>query len=309
MKKLKIRYLIVLVIIMIITVSYFIHPAKKSFYKLYDRNDKFSITLKEFQNRPVKNIFVNGIQWKYYSGGNGTKTILFLHGMGGAYDLWWNQIVALESKYKVVTYTLPEEINSLQKAANGIIAILKREKINRIYTVGTSMGGYINQYLFNKYPNLVVKAVMGNTFPPNNYYEKKYSLLQKILPFVPEILIAFIGKKNLQNKIFPAANNNKLLTSFLPSLPFSKKQLINRYSVVIDQFTPDTSNIKIKRISKLIIESDNDPLVPINLRNQIKKMYPEAKVYTFHKQGHFPYINAASQYNNALRKFFNELSE
>ncbi len=306
MKKLKLRYIILVIIFILIAISYFIPVKPESFLELYGKDDKYSRTLKEFRSRPVKYIEVNGARWKYYSGGNGDKTILFLHGMGGAYDLWWNQIVEFENNYRIVTYSLPEEINSLEGAVEGIMAILQKEKIDSVYAVGTSMGGYITQYLFYKHPAVVKKAVMGNTFPPNHYFAEKNELLTKIVPYLPEVLIAFAGELNFKKKIYPAGHNSKLLMSFLPSLPFSKKQLIGRYYVVVDYFVPDTTNPLIKKIPKLIIESDNDPLIPPHLRKRLKELYPEAKVYTFHNEGHFPYINAAEEYNTVLKKFFNE---
>ena len=111
---------------------------------------------------------------------------------------------------------------------------------------------------------------------------------------------------NFEKNIYPAGKNSKLLTSFLPSLPFSKKQLIGRYYVVVDYFEPDTTNEAIKQIPKLIIESDNDPLIPPHLRKRLKELYPEARVYTFHNEGHFPYINAAEEYNSVLKNFFED---
>ncbi len=307
MKKFKLRYIVLIIVILLIAISYYIPVKPESFFELYGKDDNYSRTLKEFKSRPVKFINVNGISWKYYSGGTGDKTILFLHGMGGAYDLWWNQIVEFENDYKIITYSLPEDINSLEGAVEGIIAILQKEKIDSVYAVGTSMGGYITQFLFHKYPEIVKKAVLGNTFPPNHYFAEKNALLTKIVPYVPEVLIAFVGELNFKKNIYPAGRNSKLLMSFLPSLPFSKKQLIGRYYVVVDYFVPDTTNENIKRIPKLIIESDNDPLIPPHLRKRLKELYNEAEVYTFHNEGHFPYINAAEEYNGVLRRFFNEI--
>ncbi len=296
----------ILLLLFIIILGIYLIPASSSdFFELYQKNDETSQNLKEFQSKPTKELEIDGVKWKYYSSGNGNKTILFLHGMGGAYDLWWQQIKEFEKDYKVITYTLPEEINSLEKAALGILEILKNEEVDKFYAVGTSMGGYITQYLVKIIPNRVEKAVFGNTFPPNNVLEKENAAKSKVIPLLPEILLSKLGDKKLDNEIIPAAKNSALLKAFLPSLPFSKKQFMNRYSVVIDKFvaTPDKSDIK--RIPKLIIESDNDPLIPSGLRKEIKELYPDAQIFTFHNEGHFPYINAAKEYNKVLREFFN----
>lgn len=298
-----------LVIILILIAIYLIPAPQSSFFKIYNSNDVFSKSLKKLQAKPTKEIIVNGVKWNYYIGGNGTKTILFLHGMGGSYDLWWQQITSFEKDYNVISYTLPEEINTLKKASEGILAILKNEHVAKFYAVGTSMGGYITQYLVNLIPDRVEKAVFGNTFPPNNLIAQENATKSKVIPFLPEILISKLGERKMNNELIPAAKNSKLLKAFLPSLPFSKKQFMNRYYVVIDPFTANPTTYKIKRIPKLIMESDNDPLIQPELRKELKELYPDAKVYTFHNEGHFPYINASNEYNKVVSDFLNEKDE
>ncbi len=299
------KYFIISVLILFLAVAvlYLIPAPKSDFFKLYDKNDKPAQSLKEFKSRATKNIRVNGVVWNYYAGGKGNKTIFFIHGMGGSYDLWWQQVVEFEKDYKVITYSLPENINSLKKASEGILKILEAEKVNKFYVVGTSMGGYITQYLVNTIPARIEKAVFGNTFPPNNLIAKENETKSKVIPYLPEIIISKLGKKKLNEEIVPAAKNSPLLKAFLTSLPFSKKQFINRYYIVIDKFTAFSDRYKIKRIPKLIIESDNDPLIQPALQKEIKELYANAEVFTFHNEGHFPYINASSTYNKVLRDF------
>lgn len=292
-----------LIIIIVLIIIYFIPVQSKNFFDLYHKKDSAAQSLSEFYKRPTKTLMINGNEWKYYVGGKGNKTILFIHGMGGAYDLWWQQIKEFENDFKVISYTLPENVDNLNDALEGIKAILKKENVDKFYAVGTSMGGYITQYLVKNMPDRVEKAVFGNTFPPNDEIRKENKVKARIIPYLPEMLIGYFGNKSLQNKILPAAENDSLLAAFLPTLPFSKKQFINRYRVVIDFFTINPSVYQIKRIPKLIMESDNDPLISPNLRKELKALYPDAQVYTFHKAGHFPYINRADEYNRVLRKF------
>jgi pimeloyl-ACP methyl ester carboxylesterase len=296
----KIAFLILVIFVIAV---YFIPAPQSDFFKLYAQNDVPAQSLKEFKSRATKNIKVNGITWNYYAGGNGNKTIFFIHGMGGSYDLWWQQVVEFEKDYKVITYTLPESINSLEKASEGILKILETENVDKFYAVGTSMGGYIAQYLVSTIPSRIEKAFFGNTFPPNNLIAKENATKSKIIPYLPEILISKFGEKKLNEEIVPEAKNSPLLKAFLMSLPFNKQQFINRYYIVIDRFSIFPDNYEIKRIPKLIVESDNDPLVQPELQREIKELYANAEVFTFHNEGHFPYINASSAYNKVLRNF------
>jgi len=72
--------------------------------------------------------------------------------MGGTYDVWWQQIMEFEKDYKVISYTLPEKINTLKKTSEGILKILKKEGVDKFYVVGSSMGGYVAQYLVKTIP-------------------------------------------------------------------------------------------------------------------------------------------------------------
>ena len=297
---------LIAVFFLLILGVYYYPTSSPDFFNLYPHKDKISKSYKVFLKKDTKAIIINTVKWNYYTGGNGEKTILFLHGMGGAYDIWWQQIQEIEKDFKVISYTLPEEINSLKGVTEGIKAILSREKVTAFSAVGSSMGGYITQYLVQIMPERLEKVVFGNTFPPNDIILKENNKTAKIFPNLPEILIVKLGDKKLKEEIVPAANNSELLQAFLPSLPFSKKQFINRYAIVIDKFSINSTDNLIKSIPKLIIESDNDPMVNKDLRDAIKNLYTEAGVFTFHKAGHFPYINEAKAYNRILEDFFKD---
>lgn len=298
-----------LLVFLIAIISYFIPAHQSNFFELYPNIDQPSQLLKEFKAKPTKKIIIDGVTWEYYSGGKGDKTILFLHGMGGDYSLFWQQIAAFEKEYKLISYTLPENINSLEKASEGILKILETENVDKFYAVGTSMGGYITQYLVSTIPSRIEKAVFGNTFPPNDLIAKENAGKSRIIPLLPELLVSALGNKKLNDDIVPAAKNSQLLKAFLKSLPFSKKQFINRYAVVVDKFTVISMNYEIKRVPKLIIESDNDPLIAPKLQMEIKNLYKNAEVHTFHNQGHFPYINTVEEYNQVLKEFLNTENE
>ena len=292
-----------LIILLILIILYQIPAPQADFFELYQRQDQAARQLREFMQRPVKTLTVDGITWRYLAGGQGAKTILFLHGMGGAYNLWWQQVAALQDRYRFITYSLPEEVDNLDKAAAGIRALLDEEKAGKIYLVGTSMGGYIAQYLLNVMPQRIEKAVLSNTFPPNKQIAVANAGKARAVKLMPEILVARLGARQLQAKLLPAAQGDSLLAAFLPSLPFSKKQFLNRYRVVVDPFFDNPGSYAVRRIQKLIIEADNDPLVEPDLRARLKERYADARVFTFHNAGHFPYINRAADYNAVLEAF------
>lgn len=296
------KYLSLLILVIII-ILYFIPMSQKSFFELYKNIDNHSKDLKELRSKPLKSIVVDGIQWYYYSAGKGDSCLLFIHGMGGTYDFWWNQIKFFEPNYRVISYTLPKGIQSLKEAEKGILVLLDQENVDQFIPVGTSMGGYITQFLLKNHPQRIQKAVMSNTFPPNDFIIKENAFQRKIIPWLPTYVVGKFAEHHLKKDIFPTSENNELVQSFLMSVPFSKQELSNRFDIVVDFFEASPEKPLVKNIPKLIFESDNDPMITPELRSQLKTLYPEAQVHAFHNKGHFPYINAMDEYNIRLKQF------
>ena len=305
----KMRYTLLVIFLLVIISFYFFQTPEKEFEEIYPYEDSVRTSLLSFRKAKLKKIENDGIIWEYYYSDNGSKgeTILFVHGMGGAYDIWWQQIESLKDKYNIISITLPP-VNTLKAATEGLVAVLDYEKIAKTHVVGTSIGGYIAQYLMYHYPSRISKVVLGNTFPPNDIYINENKNLRKILPLIPEWVIMYLFRKNASEKIIPASENSKLVESYLHEQYYgymSKKQFIGRFDIVLEYFelkqNPDT---EMKIIPKLIIESDNDPQVKEVLREKLKMQYPEAEVFVFHEKGHFPYLNQPQKYTQVLDSFF-----
>ena len=299
----KIRAFLIILLVVFAT-SYLIPTPHHSASELYDGKDQTVLnSLSDFRKTPTQSLDYEGNSWKYLVTGKGKESILFLHGMAGNYDFWWQQISALKDDYRIVSVTYPP-VSNLAEMCKAIIAILDKNNIKEINVVGSSLGGYFAQYLLATYPNRVKKAVFGNTFPPNDLLEKQNSKLVVVAKVVPEWLMMYFLRQGLYKNVIPAAQNDPLAKAVLVENTYgrmSKTQFVARYNCVIDKFQPNNDPQKQKNI--MIFEADNDPLVPIELRTKLKQLYPQAQVHTFHGKGHFPYLNATFEYNAALKQF------
>ena len=290
--------------ILLISALYLVPVSQKDAVELYDGVDKKPINgLADFRKLPTRSIHTQGYDWTYLVVGNGPKTILFLHGMTGGYDFWWQQMNAFRADYRVISVTYPP-VDNLAELGKGIIAILDKEKTPTTVVVGSSLGGYLTQYLLATYPQRVEKAVLGNTFPKNDIYEEQNHTRVAIASWLPEWAVMNALRGNLFKQVLPASENNPLVKAQLLENTYgrmSKAQFLARYHCVIDKFQPIDG--KQSTIPLLILESDNDPLILPELRTQLKQYYTTALVHTFHQKGHFPYLNAKDEYNAVLRDF------
>lgn len=254
-----------------------------------------------FHSRPVDRIQVRGRTWEYRSGGRGTHAVLFLHGMGGSAEFWWQQFAALERGYRVIAPTYPP-VDTLEDVAEGVLAILDAERLDRVAVVGTSLGGYVAQFLVANHPGRFDRVLLSNTFPPNDILAQRNGRLALALRLLPEWIVLKMYVSGLERTVLPAAGNSPLARAHLLSLPATtlrRRHLVARYNCLMQRFPVASS----PAVPLLIVESDNDPLVPPELRRMLRETYPHARVVTLRGRGHFPYLNAADEFNQILLQF------
>lgn len=287
---------------------YFYPAPRTSFDRAFAQVEPgLAADLLAFRNEhPPRRLRVDGLEWRYFAGGRApgaADTILFLHGMTGARDIWWRQIRALSGAYHIVAVTYPAA-DGLAAMERGVLAILERERVSRFHVVGSSLGGYFAQYLVARHGSRIRSAVFANTFPPNELIARKNRVVGTALPYLPEWLIMRVFAASLREKVYPAAGRSELVLAYGLEQThgrMSKAQIVARFHSVVDPFVaPDPTA---QGIPVLIVEAANDPLVEAELRRRMKSTYPAAQVHTFPDAGHFPYLNEAAAYTDLLREF------
>ncbi len=303
--KSALKWIIPLVLLMVVLGIYFCPVPQRSFDELSSKVDTDTVaSLQAFRlEHPSRQTVVDDVSWEYISFGQGDETILFLHGMTGAADIWWQQMVSLSDRYRVISTTYPS-VDTLEDMSQGVLAILEHEGVSKVHLVGSSLGGYFTQYLVAHYPEKIESAVFANTFPPNDLIAEKNKTIGALLPYLPEWLVMNVLRGSFQGDVFTASGNSELVLAYLLEQSFgrmTKAQVVGRFQCVVDSLiAPD---IKALGIPVMIIEVDNDPLVEEVLREQLKATYPGAIVHTMHSVGHFPYLNAPEEYTALLDGF------
>ena len=297
---------IVPAILLIVILSVYLYPGPQtSVDELYANVDAEIVkSLTDFRDaHPVRSLDLRGVKWEYLLLGDAPETVLFLHGMTGAYDIWWQQMVVLQDTYRVVSVTYPAA-ESLEEMEQAVMAILEAEGVEHFYVVGSSLGGYFAQYLVARHPNEIQGVVFANTFPPNDIIAENNKTIGAFLPYLPEWLVMNVLSGSIRESVYPASGYSELVLTFGLEQTYGrmrKAQVVGRFHCVVDPFdAPDAIALG---IPILIIEADNDPLVEETLREQLKETYPTAEVVTM-SNGHFPYLSMPDQYTMYLEDFF-----
>ncbi len=285
----------------------FVFPIPKPSYRvIYARvQAATAAALQAFRRRHALKQVVSGrTVWRYYDVGSGPETVLFLHGMGGSGDIWFQQVAALSERYRCIAPTYPA-VADLEHLRSGVLKILEQEGLQAIHFVGSSMGGYLAQYLLARDPGRILKVVLGNTFPPNEIIPRRAGLGAKYLPWIPEWALMLGLRRNAEQVLFNTSGGSELVRAYLieQTCGFMRKSdFIARCACLTQGFTaplPDAG----RSGDVLIVESDNDPLIGADLRAMLRSAYPGAEVKTFDHGGHFPYLSRPAEYNRVLEDF------
>jgi pimeloyl-ACP methyl ester carboxylesterase len=246
---------------------------------------------------------VEGRAWEFLCAGQGERALLLLHGLAGACDVWWQQIEALRASFRIVSLTYPA-VDTLEGLRGGVNAVLAALGVGRFAVVGTSLGGYLAQYLLARQPERIERAVLANTFPPNPILARRTRGADRLIRLVPQALLMAGMRWNTRLSIYPASGRSELLKAYLDEATrrsLDKRRFLARYRAAVEWFDPPDPAAR--GIPVLILESANDPLIDSELRGRMRQTYPSARVHTFGAVGHFPYINQPRAYTEVLAEF------
>lgn len=288
-----------------VAATYRLPPRRAGFEELYaDVDTAVTAGLRSFRTRvPVQRVTLHGQDWEHVVLGDGPSTVVFLHGMAGAYDIWWQQLEALAPTHRTISVTYPP-VHTLAELAEGVLGVLEAHGAGTASLVGSSLGGYLAQYLVQQHPQRIERAVLANTFPPNDHLREAHRLRAAVGRFLPERVVAAAFRDSNTRTVLPASQHAPLVAAYLAEqgqLPGLKHRLLARYHTVIEPFV--VADPAPEGIELLLIQSDNDPLLSDELQSGLRDTYRYARVHTFHDGGHFPYLHRAAEYTSALRDF------
>ena len=233
----------------------------------------------------------------YWDLGSG-PAILFLHGMAGGGDIWFQQLLAFKDRYRVIapSYRAREGLEGLTR---GVLRLLDALGVGEFFVVGSSLGGYAAQYLLKIAPERVRGELFFHTFPPDPAFAarvKKALGLARILPW--PLLRAFLIR-HPRRVVVPAGDHDPFLGAYLVASyrRLDKAEFLGRGRAVATLFAPPRPRVPLG-----IVEAKNDPLLPLEVREHLKKAYPTAWVETLDGGGHFSYVNRPEAANRAIRR-------
>jgi len=100
--------------------------------------------------------------WRYYVAGQG-KSILLLPGGAGIGIGWVDLALPLHPGHRTITVDYPPTATTLTGLADGVLAVLDAEGIDRVHVVGQSAGGMLAEVLSTRAPDRVASIAFSGT--------------------------------------------------------------------------------------------------------------------------------------------------
>ncbi|MDT5159129.1 MAG: maspardin [Acidobacteriota bacterium] len=264
-----------------------------------------------------KRLVIKGVEWEYVTDGRGTQTLLLFHGaVGGAETMQW-LASAFADEYRTITPTVAE-VGTLEEVCDAVSAILDREHVGRAAVFGGSFGGLVAQAFFHRRRAQVEDLILLSTGVPNKKIGARTAWMTRVLRLLPFSLTRGLLKleisKHLNTPVPP--EHAARIHEFRQRLDeyfdhkLTKQTLLSRVALGVDfnrneSYAPAADHTDWPgRV--LIVESNDDPMIPPEERRRLREAYPRALVCTFAGAGHMIPLLRLEELVSVVKAFLKE---
>lgn len=254
------------------------------------------MSLDELRRRwPVHHTTVGGHAIDVLRTDGGGLPVLWLPGAVGTVEMFVDPLLAWGARRTMVAVGYPALVDP-QALAVAVLAAADAMSIERFDLVGTSLGGHVAQWVAAQAPARVGRLVLGNTFhdpAPMQSPERRAALEARDADALKAETVARIDG-------MPDSPLKRLQQALVGPLQ-PAGQLRARMLAVQSARRPPPLQVPDDHI--LVLDCDDDPLVPPPVRAALRDAYPRARHRTIAGGGHFPYVLRADDYRAAVGAF------
>jgi pimeloyl-ACP methyl ester carboxylesterase len=263
-----------------------------------------------------KSLNIKGVEWHYVTGGRGRETILLFHGAVGGAETLERLAERFADEYRTIAPTTAD-VQTLDEACDAVSAILDREHVGRAVVFGGSFGGLVAQAFLKRRAAQVEHLILLSTGVPNRKVGARTRTMLKFVRLLPFRLTRALLKLEITKKLEAPAppDVSARLAEFKQRLgeyfdnKLTKATLLSRVRLSVDfnrneTYAPSDNADWPGRV--LIIESNDDPMIPSDERRRLRETYPRALVCTFAGAGHLIPLLMLEELVEVVKAFLKE---
>jgi len=261
--------------------------------RLIDSRDAFAAS------HPEQRIDLNGREWGLCDVGAG-PVLLLIPGTLGRGDIFWQQITALKDRVRILAVTYPNS-GGVADWSGDLVALLDRLGVERATVLGSSLGGYLAQYLAADAPDRVTKLIGANTLCSVQGLDQRmpYALDLMNAP-IADLRAGFAQGLGGWAAAHPEQADLVALLMAEVNGRIPEAELRNRLNAT--KTAPGLPAVSLPRTDIVTIEADDDPLIPPEMRAAVRDRVNPGCAYRFLSGGHFPYVARPDDYTGLLEQ-------
>ena len=223
------------------------------------------------------------------------RPVVFLPGAQGTAETFYKQLLAWGGQRPLVSVTYPGLTDGAQ-LADFTAAVADALDLESFDLVGTSLGGYVAQWVAVRHPQRLHRVVVGNSFQdptPSQSPEKRQAVEGRDADTIKAEALARVQ----------ASPDGELKAVQLDLMGKRQPADLLRSRMLAVQVAVPVPPLGVPDDRLLLVECDNDPLIGAPTRQAIRARYPGAQAVVVEGGGHYPYILRAEAYNAAVGRF------
>jgi len=255
-------------------------------------------------------------------------TLLFVHGLGAAWQSWLENIPHFARDHRVIAMDLPgfgwsempsQEI-SIEYYARFLCALADELEVESAAVVGNSMGGFISAEMAIRNPDRVQRLSLVSAAIFWQEYRRAKPLVS-----VARLTDAYVGRA-LARSTNTVALRPRLREAALVSAGIRYPHLLPRelaselvrsarrtrgFLPALEALAAFPLREELPKIScpSLIVWGAHDTLVGVRDAEKIEQAIPDARRVMFERTGHVPMLERPARFNRVLREFLDEEPE
>lgn len=240
---------------------------------------------------------LNGRDWGVTDTGAG-PALLLLPGTLGRGDIFWQQIGSLRD-LRVIAVSYPGS-GGLADWVRDLTALLDARGVTQTAVLGSSLGGYVAQYLAAVQPGRVSHLFAANTLASTQGIDARppYSLDLWTTP-IDEVRQGFGRAMQAWGQVHPEQGD--LVDLLLAEASGRVPEAEMRARLDALKTAPALPAPTLPASACTVIESADDPLIPPPLQAGVRDRLAGAGVFRFAWGGHFPYVVRPDLYTGLIR--------
>jgi 4,5:9,10-diseco-3-hydroxy-5,9,17-trioxoandrosta-1(10),2-diene-4-oate hydrolase len=248
--------------------------------------------------------------------------IVWVHGLGGAWQNWLEQLPDFATEHRCVALDLPgfgaspdtEVQISIPGYGQVVQDVCSELGIDRAVLVGNSMGGFVACEVAVQFPELVERLVLVSSAGLSSEQLRRRPMLTGAR--MGSLLASWVGTKS--DALARRRRARALLTAGIfhhperiPA-PLMSEQLrgtgkpgfIEAFDALMTYRLRD--RLGEITVPTLVVWGRSDRLVPVRDSEEFERLIPHARRVVFDSTGHVPQLERPAAFNAALRDFLAE---